>query len=106
VHELWTNENDPFSFFTIFLTSFFSETDLVIFANDAHFKASPGALLLDAQSIPRPSHQSKSSALPSPSCNNRIYFYTSGSTGEPKRIGKCLENLISEAESLEKNFGS
>ncbi|WOE33183.1 AMP-binding protein [Acinetobacter sp. SAAs470] len=35
----------------------------------------------------------------------RLYFYTSGSTGQPKSIARTLKQLLSEVQGLELSFG-
>lgn len=50
------------------------------------------------------SHTAKISELPEIDYNYVINFLTSGTTGEPKVVKKSINNLVAEAETLNKQF--
>ena len=79
------------------LSSFADLTDLLVtdLSRDGH----PNAFVLESAGA-------SGGAVPAAAAQIRISFFTSGSTGQPKRVEKSLEMLEFEAMALDATWGS
>lgn len=97
---------DAFVFTACFFATMIAGLPVVIFSSEkvAEWGASNKELWLtdsNWQNSLKPSSESKD-LLFSP--QSTVYFYTSGSTGQPKKVEKAFSNLLDEAKGLQSTF--
>ncbi|AWL29873.1 AMP-binding protein [Acinetobacter defluvii] len=112
-YALW--ENNSYEFLVLFFAALLGNKQLVLVPNrvkDLELElAEQGIYFLTRQQISEHSHDCVNNITP-PQLQfddhflqtGHVYFYTSGSTGQPKKIPRTLRQLLNEVQGLDQSF--